>query len=312
MAAADAALPVAARARAVDRAGLAYVAVGVLLFSTSPILTRLAAPYSAFEITFGRVAIGALIVLAVARLTGVRLAYRWDEVVRLAGYGLVTALHFFLYVWSLEYTTIAHSLALVYTAPVFVTFFAALLLGERIGSRAYFGIPIVVVGVAVLAGLEPRLDGRMLFGDALALGSAVCFGLYSAAGRRERLHQPLLRYVGAVYATAAAWLLPVAVLSSSGLHDLRSGLAVVALGVFPLGIGHTLYNASLRRVHPTYVNLVATQEVTGGIVLGAIVFGEWPSAAALIGAAMTLLGVAIVLIGGDSGARGAVVEATAP
>lgn len=276
-----------------------YVAVGVMLFSTSPVLTRLAAPYSAFEIATGRMAVASLCVLALARLTGVRLDYRLGELPRLALYGLVTALHFVLYIWSLEFTSIARSLALVYTAPLFVTLFAALLLGESIDRRKLLGIPLVLVGVAVLSGLEPRLDPRMAFGDLLALGSAVTFGLYSVAGRRERSHQPLLRYAGAVYGLAALWLLPTAIGATTGVQAAAPTLAIVALGVFPLGIGHTLYNASLRRVHPTYVNLIATQEVTGGVLLGALVLGEWPSATTLLGVALTLAGVAVVLLAGE-------------
>lgn len=276
--------------------GLAYVGLAVAFFSTSPVLTRLAAPHGAFEITFGRMALAAGFVLLLARLAGVRLAFRRDELGRFALYGLITALHFFLYIWSLEFTTIAHSLALVYTAPIFVTLFAAVLLGERIDRRRYLGIPVVLVGIAVLSGLEPTLDARMAFGDLLALGSAVTFGLYSVAGRRERDHQPLLRYAGGVYAAAALWLLPVALLTATGFHGLPQLLAIAGLGIFPLGIGHTLYNASLRRVHPTFVNLIATQEVTGGVLLGALVLGEVPSGASVVGAALTLFGVAVVLL----------------
>jgi drug/metabolite transporter (DMT)-like permease len=283
----------------VDRSGLVYVALGVCLFSTSPVLTRLAAPHSAFEITCGRMAVAAICVLALARASGVRLGYRRDELPRLALYGLITALHFFFYIWSLEFTTIAHSLALVYTAPIFVTLCAALLLGEPIDRRKYLGMPVVLLGVAVLAGLEPRLDARMAFGDLLAIGSAVCFGLYSVAGRRERDRQPLLRYAGAVYLSAAIWLLPTAILTRTGEHGLGPLAAIVALGVFPLGIGHTLYNASLRRVHPTYVNVIATQEVTGGVLLGALLLGEVPSLVAATGAVLTLVGVAIVMLAGE-------------
>src|SRR5207247_6012205 len=136
-------------------------------------------------------------------------------------------------------TTIAHSLALVYTAPVFVTVCAAVFLGEPIDRRKYVGIPVVLLGVAVLSGLEPRLDARMAFGDVLAIASAVCFGLYSVAGRRERDRQPLLRYAAAVYGAAALWLLPAAAAAALASGTLFAGLgptaAIVGLGVLPLG-----------------------------------------------------------------------------
>lgn len=282
--------------------GLAYVGVGVALFATSPVLVRWASPLSPFEITFGRMAIAALVVGAMGVWHRRRAALRQKPAAGLPApgprfllYGLAAALHFLLYIASLGYTTIAHSLALVYTAPVFVTLFAGLLLGEPLRRRQWLGLPVVLLGIGVLAGFEPRLDARMALGDGLALGSALCFGLYSVAGRRERAAYPLLQYAGAVYLAAAGWLAPAALLGASGAFSWSAVAAVVALGVFPLAIGHTLYNASLRRVHPTYVNLVATQEVTGGILLGWLLLGEAPGATSLLGAGLSMAGVALVL-----------------
>jgi drug/metabolite transporter (DMT)-like permease len=315
-----------------EAAGLGYVLLAVVFFATSPILVRWAAPLSPFAIAFGRLASAALIVLLAERLSHVpkkrallasepgeiglctpprstgespidglstlpvlRSAVR-SPVVRFALYGLVAALHFLFYIASLSYTTIAHSLAIVYTAPVFVTLFAAVLLNEKIRARQWLGLPVVVVGIAILAGFEPRMDSQMLFGDLLALGSAICFGLYSVAGRRERAAYPLLRYAGLVYLAAALWLLPAAIVGGIGQVEVGSLAAVVALGVFPLAIGHTLYNASLRRVHPTYVNLVSTQEVTIGVLLGYLLLGEAPGPSSLVGGGLSLIGVALVLL----------------
>jgi len=66
--------------------------------------------------------------------------------------------------------------------------------------------------------------------------------------------------------------------------------------VLPLGIGHTLYNASLRRIPAAYANLIASQEVTGGVALGAILLGEVPSPNSLLGAAMAIGGIILVLV----------------
>ncbi len=73
-------------------------------------------------------------------------------------------------------------------------------------------------------------------------------------------------------------------------------LALLLAGLVPLGFGHTLYNAALRRTHATVVNLIATQEVTGGIILGAIFFSQIPQPNEIAGALIALLGIALVLI----------------
>ena len=107
----------------------------------------------------------------------------------------------------------------------------------------------------------------------------------------------MFTYATVVYGAAALWVLPMAALnqnlSNIGLPQL---LAIVALGLLPLGMGHTLYNAALRRTHATYVNLVATQEVTLGILLGVLFLGEIPDASSIVGALVTLLGVVFVIL----------------
>ena len=71
---------------------------------------------------------------------------------------------------------------------------------------------------------------------------------------------------------------------------------MLGLGVGPLGIGHTLYNAALRRAPATIVNLIATLEVVGGVALSAVLLGERPSVSALAGAAVVLAGILTVVL----------------
>ncbi len=283
--------------------GLLYVCVAVFFFSTSPIFVRWSAPFNAFEIAFWRLAIAALLVAALGIITRQRLLLKRQEVPRFIFYGFVTALHFLFYVASLSFTTIAHSLALIYTSPIFVTLFSAIVLREPLPVRKYASIGVAVIGVAIMVGFEPHyttcsLHGQcMLLGDGMALLAGLCFAIYSVAGRGERDRHPLFRYTTNVYGLAALWLLPVMLLFAfQHAYPLAAVGAVVALGVFPLGLGHTLYNAAVRRVHATYANLIATQEVTGGIVLGIFLLHEVPSMATVIGVVVTLIGIVGVLI----------------
>jgi drug/metabolite transporter (DMT)-like permease len=287
-----------------DRRGFLYVALGTVLFSTTPVLIRWAASLTPLEITFWRMAVAALTVGSLAVLREGRPQLGRSDLRPFAVFGLVTALHFFFYIASLSFTSITHSLALVYTAPIFVTLFSALFLHEPIARRKYLGIAVAVVGVAVLAGFEPRFSLRMLLGDLLAVGSAVCFGFYSVIGRSQRRRYPLLTYALGTYGAAALWLLPAVAVPLAGKiaagvplgYSWLAVLSILVLGVGPLGIGHTLYNAALRRLHATYVNLIATQEVTGGVLLGFLLLGEAPSLNSALGAVITLLGIALVLI----------------
>jgi drug/metabolite transporter (DMT)-like permease len=313
--------------RSGERIGIWYVALAVTLFSTTPVFIRWASPLSSLVITCLRMLIGSGTVFLIALLRGQgRLPLRREDSSRLVldeyrsvgrwsvkdwrrfvFWGLIAALHFIFYIASLDYTTVAHSLALVYTSPIWVSLFSWWLLREPLPRTKWLGILVTLAGMAVLSGFEPGWTPRMLIGDALALGSAITFGVYSATGRAQRSRYPLWLYAGTVYAMAGLWLLPLAAWSltgnwgawsrAGGLADFGPALlSVLILGVFPLGIGHTLYNAALRHTHPTRVNIIATQEVTGGILLSWWLLGEVPTVNALVGALIMLIGVIQVVL----------------
>jgi drug/metabolite transporter (DMT)-like permease len=137
----------------------------------------------------------------------------------------------------------------------------------------------------------------MVVGDLLALCCAITFGLYSVAGRSQRERYGLFTYAGTVYGLAALWMLPAAAVAFTPAgYQWHSLLALLGAGLIPLAAGHTMYNAALRRTHATTVNLIATQEVTGGVILGAILLGQVPQPNEIAGAAIALAGIALVLI----------------
>lgn len=279
------------------RSGVLLALLAVLAFSTSPVLILAAAPLSPFVITFGRLAVAAGSIAALGRFFGQPLLPARRDLPLFVGFGFVTALHFLSYIASLNFTTVAQSLAIVYTAPIFVTLFSAIFLREPISWRKWLGVIVTVIGIGLLVGFEPRMDGRMAFGDLLALASAITFGLYSVAGRSQRARYGLFTYAGTVYAAAGLWALPAAgaTFATEGVSG-GALLALLAAGLIPLGAGHTLYNAALRRAHATVVNLIASQEVTGGVLLAALLLGQMPRPNELVGAGIALLGIALVLI----------------
>ena len=178
-----------------------------------------------------------------------------------------------------------------------MTLFSVLFLKEPVSGRKWLGVIIVVLGIAIMTGLESRMDRRMMIGDLLALGAAITYALYSIAGRSQRERYGLFTYAGTVYGIAALFALPAAALSFTPVGvTTRSWLAVFLAGLLPLGMGHTLYNAALRRTHATIVSLIATQEVTGGVILGILFFGQMPQPNEIAGAAVALIGIALVLI----------------
>jgi len=278
-----------------ERIGVLQAVAAAGCFSTGAILIRWAQDLSPVEITSLRMLLGGGVVAAAARATGTRLRLPAADVGRLLPIGLIAAVHFLTFIASLSFTTVAHSLTLVYTAPLFIAALSRAILRERLPRHVPAGMAVGFTGMAVLAGFEPRLTAEMVFGDLLAVGAAVAFAVYSLFGRRERARIPLLSYASWVYLTAGIATAPFAIGVLARPISGQALAAVFALAVVPHALGHTLYNAAVRRLHPSIPNLITTQEVTGGIALAWLLLQETPTWNALAGAAITLGGVALVL-----------------
>jgi len=300
--------------------GIRLVVLGTLLFSTSAVLVRSAEGFTPLEVASYRLILGAAFIALFALAGGQTLnpfqdsgskealGDRRDAAGRLwalAGAGAAAAVHFAFYIASLYWTSIAHSLVLVNLSPVLALPLAVLFLGESFELRRVPGVLLTIAGLAVMVGLEPRLTPRMLVGDLMALAAALAYAVYSVIGRTQRAGAGLLPYTFWVYLTAGACLLAPALWQAGwaaagwaagpGRLSAAGVAAVVLLALLPTAGGHTLYNAALRRADAVTVNLIATQEVTGGVLLGALLLGEVPSLETVLGGAVALGGLWLVL-----------------
>ncbi|HEX6940367.1 MAG TPA: DMT family transporter, partial [Longimicrobiales bacterium] len=145
---------------------------------------------------------------------------RWADLARLGGRdwllalasGALLAAHFWSWIASLQWTSVASSVVLVNTQPVFVATLSALLLGERASRRQWLGIAVAVAGAAVIGWGDFHRGASPLFGDLLAAAGAAFAAGYYVIGRRLRRHLDLWVYTGVVYGTAAVLLTAAAAL----------------------------------------------------------------------------------------------------
>lgn len=272
--------------------------VGVLAASTASPLIRLAqAEVNSLAIAAWR------LTLASAVLAPIALIARREELSRLAGKdwllmvasGLMLAIHFATWISSLAYTTVAASVALVSTSPLFVGLGSFLLLRERPTRALMIGMAIAIVG-SVVIGLEDWGKGsHRLTGDLLALAGALSVAGYFLIGRRLRSRLSLVAYVFPVYATAALALMVTAAASRIPLSEYRAvnwlWLMLLALG--PQIVGHSSLNWALRHLPATYVTLAVLGEPIGSSILAWLILGEVPGVITVLGGALVLTGIVI-------------------
>lgn len=258
---------------------------------------------SAWRLLFSVGFIGLILLFRGSFLAGARLSRRdWALGI---GAGLLLAGHFWAWVASIQFTTIANSSVLVSTQPLFVAALSVAFLGEHPSRWQWAGIVVAILGTVVLGFGAFGLGGRALLGDALALAAAVMAAGYFSIGRNLRKKLDLWAYTGMVYGSAAALLL-VAVLFSPEApltgYPARDWWIFLALAAGPMMVGHTGINYALR-YFPAYVaNLASLGEPVGATLIAWAIpaIGEVPPPQTVLGGALILAGIAL----GTLGSRG--------
>ena len=212
--------------------------------------------------------------------------------------GVMLAGHFWSWIASLEWTSVASSVVLVSTQPFFVALLSAVLLREHASRRQWAGIVLAVLGAAVIGWGDIGRGQDTVVGNALALAGAVFAAGYFVIGRRLRQRLGLWPYTGVVYGVAGATLALAVVASPSASlfgHTGQDWLVFAALAAGPMLLGHGGVNYALGYL-PAYVaNLAVLGEPIGATLIAWWVpaIGEVPSPQVVLGGA--LIGTGILL-----------------
>jgi drug/metabolite transporter (DMT)-like permease len=217
--------------------------------------------------------------------------------------GLLLASHFWSWIASLRFTTVASSVVLVSLKPVFAWAIAAVWLREHPTRTERWGIVLAVLGASLIGLGDARLSLGALGGDALAVLGALTGAGYYVIGRRVRQTVGIWRYATGVYAVAAAALAGLALLRSAPLTGFagRDWAVFGAMAAGPMLIGHTGMNYALRHFRATTVNVAALGEPVGASLIAWLVpaIHEVPAPVAMIGAVVVLLGISLSLGAGS-------------
>tara|TARA_B100000131_G_scaffold323090_1_gene379751 strand:- start:8487 stop:9425 length:939 start_codon:yes stop_codon:yes gene_type:complete len=192
--------------------------------------------------------------------------------------GVCLTLHFGSWLWSLEETTLTHSLLFV-TAHPLVIIVGLWILGRPASSKEIIGALLGFTGAALAIMGAGSEEGVSVLGDMLAFLGAVAIVGYLAAGRTLREWMPLFLYAFPVTLIAAIGLsISAMIIEGAPLGMVSTGLlgwsmliwlpyvAYLALG--PGLFGHTGINAVLRWLPPLVVSVTLVMEPLIGSLIG--------------------------------------------
>ena len=226
---------------------------------------------------------------------------RRDERRTAALAGCFLALHFGSWIPSLSFTSVASSVALTCTQPVWAAVMARAR-REHIARGAWLGIGVALGGALLLTGVDFSLSTRALFGDALALCGGIFGAAYVTVGADARRTMSTTVYTSICYPVAACGLLVACLVGRQHLggYSGHTWWILLAITVGPQLMGHTLVNRVLRTISATVVSVAILFEIVGATLLAWWWFSESPPAGAYPAAVLIAVGVVLVVRAGNT------------
>lgn len=189
----------------------------------------------------------------------------------------------FLFVAGLRVLPLAETVAAAFTGPLFITALAPFMLGERVGWRRWLAVCVGFSGALVM--IRPGTDTLQL-AVLFPLAAAFCAGLRDVITRRiAQTESPVavLAVATAAMVIAGAATLPFAWVEVQTDHLWRFALSGAVIAPAQL-----LMIEAFRRGEAAVVAPFKYTSLVWALILGFLVFGDFPDSWTLAGAAIIM------------------------
>ena len=200
--------------------------------------------------------------------------------------GLILLIANICFFYSISVISLAKALTLAFVAPLIVTAFSPMFLGEKVGFRRWSAVVIGFIGSLVV--IRPGFV-EINLASLAALGTGVMYGFYLIITRKlSTSDNPLLTLlltgvVGAVIISCVmpfVWVMPT----------LNQWSMMAAIGVFAC-IGHLFLILSLKYADASKLAPFSYFEIITNIIIGYYFFSDFPDN-------WTFLGLFIIVLSG--------------
>jgi len=271
------------------------IGIGLLAISSASILVRWTEEIPSIVIAVYRLTIASVILAGVTLKKRESLfsfdSSRQNRLILLAGVAL--ALHFVFWIESLKHTTIASSVALLYTLPIWAAIISRIFLKETLRKEQLIGILFAISGATIIGFSGTDSGESSFFGNLLAVAGGFMVAIYFTIGRVLRRNKSTIAYSGSVYLIAALVLLLLTFVFNHPLtgYSNQMYILLIMMGLIPQLIGHTSFNWALKHRSATSVSVFMLGEPIGATLLGIIFLSEIPVTGEIIGGLILLTGI---------------------
>lgn len=210
----------------------------------------------------------------------------------------VTLIYIFQY-YSMKYTSASTGSIIMNTTVIFMAIFSAIILKEKIGARKIVGILLAFFGLFITlskCSLEIfRFDAQELFGDALMIGSAICWAIYSIYSKKILQSYSPMVSTTVVFGLGALYLVPFALLESplSVIPKITwvGWASILYLSLLSSVFGYVLWNRGLTRMETVKAGMFLYLIPILTTILSYVFLGEEITYATVAGGALVIIGV---------------------
>jgi len=218
---------------------------------------------------------------------------------RIAGLGaLGFGTYQILWATALQSIPAGDSAFLIATTPVLTVLLAAVAGSDTLSRRKLAGaiVSFAGVGIVVVAGPGLRL-GASFVGDAMTLGAAACWAVYTSWGAPVLASHSPLRTTAWAMVGGGIVLAPLGLVQAAGVDWGRvsagAWLGFVYSTLIPAGIANVVVFHAIRLLGPSRITAFQFLVPFIAVLLGAIFLAEVIEPAQIVGGAVIILGVAI-------------------
>src|SRR6056297_79970 len=207
--------------------------------------------------------------------------------------GFLLALHFILWITSIEYTDVSNSVIFVALQPLFTIILEYLFARDDLRQGVVAGIILSIIGSIIISIGDLHTLQSKLFGDFLALTAALFAASYLFIGRGVRKELDYFPYLYILY-TYSALVLAAGVFLLDipfGGYGTINYLIFFSLAAGPTLIGHSILNYSVRFVPTSIVSLSILGEPILTTFFAWALLGEKVMVTTLAGGSFILLGI---------------------
>lgn len=285
------------------------IIIGILSVSSASIFIKFCDDVSAIMISTYRLVISSLILLTI-NLFKRKPLFSYNRSIYIWGMvgGLFLSLHFITWISSLKYTSVASSVVLVDTNPIFVSILSYFFLKEKHSISLVFAILLSISGGILIAtgdsGLQNLIitSNKALIGDMLAICGAISGSAYLVIGSKLRKRLDIIAYITIVYTFSAIFLLIISLIMKLEFTGYKSSsyIFMVLLAIGPQLLGHSSFNWALRHLNPTFVSITILGEPICASFLACIIFNEKIKSIQFIGIILIFIGIILGSRSSDS------------